>query len=96
MHYQVKSISFLLLISWVACQIYIFFFKAINRQPAIDIRLERSDRVELALRNIHRDCQTLNMLIVILPELSGSYGTIFYLQKSFYFTSLSFVLARFV
>ncbi|KAF3330154.1 hypothetical protein FCM35_KLT05485 [Carex littledalei] len=49
---------------------------AINRQPAIDIRLERSDRVELALRNIHRDCQTLNMLIVILPELSGSYGKI--------------------
>jgi hypothetical protein len=53
-----------------------FFFEAFNRQPAIDIRLERSDRVESALRNIHRDCQDLNMLIVILPEMSGSYGTL--------------------
>ncbi|KAJ4745605.1 Argonaute protein [Rhynchospora pubera] len=47
-----------------------------NRQPTIDFRLERSDRIEMTLRNIHRDCQDLNMLLVILPEFSGSYGKI--------------------
>jgi eukaryotic translation initiation factor 2C len=66
----------------------VFFFKAFNRQPAIDVRLERSDRVESALRNIHRDCQDLNMLIVILPEMSGSYGTFLDIQKP-----LSFIFA---
>ncbi|KAJ3670135.1 hypothetical protein LUZ60_010459 [Juncus effusus] len=48
-----------------------------NRRPVVETRVERPDRIESSLRNLYKDMRApLQMLIIILPDISGSYGKI--------------------
>ncbi|KAL5209891.1 hypothetical protein ABZP36_005514 [Zizania latifolia] len=58
-----------------------------NMRPCLDIRQARQDNLEAAIRNIHKHSvevldkqgltgQQLQLLIIILPDMSGSYGRI--------------------
>jgi eukaryotic translation initiation factor 2C len=60
-----------------------------NMKPCVDItQPSRQDSVESAIRNIHRHSaqvlaqqglagKQLELLIIILPDISGSYGMLF-------------------
>ena len=51
-----------------------------NPEPAMDIVFERGGNIEGALRNVHRRAITelrggnLQLLLIVLPEVSGSHG----------------------
>jgi len=51
-----------------------------SAEPAMDILFERGSNIEGALRNVHRLATTelrggnLQLLLIVLPEVSGSYG----------------------
>ncbi|XP_020258663.1 LOW QUALITY PROTEIN: protein argonaute MEL1-like [Asparagus officinalis] len=55
---------------------------SIARDPVIKVLYERANNVEGALRTVHAQATTalrggtLQLLLIILPEISGSYGTI--------------------
>lgn len=59
-----------------------------NTQPCVQIKKARQDDVEAAIRDIHGHSsqvlaqkgltgQHLELLIIILPDMSGSYGKLF-------------------
>ncbi|ONK75714.1 uncharacterized protein A4U43_C03F19780 [Asparagus officinalis] len=54
----------------------------LSREPVIKILFEHADNVEIALRNVHAKATaalrggTLKLLLVVMPETSGSYGKI--------------------
>lgn len=47
-----------------------------NPQPAIPFVSCQPQRIEEALRDIHQRASTLQLLIIILPDVTGSYGKI--------------------
>lgn len=47
-----------------------------NQKPMVPIRSARSDQIERALCDLHCQVQGLELLIIILPDYSGMYGTI--------------------
>ncbi|PIA41768.1 hypothetical protein AQUCO_02200300v1 [Aquilegia coerulea] len=48
-----------------------------NTKPLVPIRSARSDQIESALVELHTQSQgKLQLLIIVLPDFSGSYGTI--------------------
>jgi eukaryotic translation initiation factor 2C len=61
-------------------------FQVFNPNPLVPIRSAHSNQVEMALRDIHRQCvqkfteigqaagKQLQLLIIILPDITGSYG----------------------
>jgi eukaryotic translation initiation factor 2C len=60
-------------------------FQVFNPNPLVPIRSAHSNQVEMALRDIHKQCvpkfteighagKQLQLLIIILPDFTGSYG----------------------
>ena len=49
-------------------------------EPAMEILFERGTNIEGAIRNVHRRATTelrggnLQLLLIVLPEVNGSYG----------------------
>lgn len=60
-------------------------FQVFNPNPLVPIHSAHSNRVEMALRDIQKQCvqkfteigqagKQLQLLIIILPDITGSYG----------------------
>ncbi|KAL6880075.1 hypothetical protein ACP4OV_011640 [Aristida adscensionis] len=47
-----------------------------NQMPIVEFRSASPNRIEAALRDVHKRAPTLQLLIVILPDVPGQYGTI--------------------
>nr|TKW30909.1 hypothetical protein SEVIR_2G069400v2 [Setaria viridis] len=47
-----------------------------NATPVIEVQSASPNNIEAALRNVHINAPNLQLLIVILPEISGHYGKI--------------------
>ncbi|GLT82084.1 hypothetical protein SLE2022_004960 [Rubroshorea leprosula] len=48
----------------------------INPRPVVPMRSFRSGQIEMALTEIHNQARNLQLLIIILPDVTGSYGKI--------------------
>ena len=49
-------------------------FQVFNRKPVIEVQSASPNHIEAALRDVHTRAPNLQLLIVILPDVSGHYG----------------------
>jgi len=49
-------------------------FQVFNPRPVIEVQSASPNHIEAALRDVHTRAPNLQLLIVILPDVSGHYG----------------------
>jgi hypothetical protein len=49
-------------------------FQVFNQMPVAEIRSASANNIEGALKDVHQRVPELQLLIVILPDVSGQYG----------------------
>jgi eukaryotic translation initiation factor 2C len=50
-------------------------FQEFNPRPVTEVQSASPNHIEAALRDVHMRAPNLQLLIVILPDVSGHYGT---------------------
>ena len=50
-------------------------FQDFNPRPVTEVQSDSPNHIEAALRDVHMRAPNLQLLIVILPDVSGHYGT---------------------
>jgi hypothetical protein len=61
--------------SQVMLNLMSMIFQDFNPRPVTEVQSASPNHIEAALRDVHMRAPNLQLLIVVLPDVSGHYGT---------------------